>query len=303
LHTGLKVIIRASLFREENMDFTPKLADVLHSAKPLIEAAITEDIGPGDATTRAVLPPRTQAKAMIQAKADGILAGLPVAKAVFQRLDPSVDFLPVVNDGVVLKPRTACAYLQGPAAAILAGERIALNFLQHLSGIATLTSAYVHAVNGTRAVILDTRKTTPGYRMLEKYAVRIGGGKNHRLGLFDMMLVKDNHIQAAGSLSMAVRRARDTRPNLQLEVEVTTLAQLEEAISLSVDRILLDNMDLETIRKAVAITRNRIRLEVSGGVTLETVREIAATGVDFISVGALTHSAPALDISLEIAAQ
>jgi nicotinate-nucleotide pyrophosphorylase (carboxylating) len=284
------------------MDFTPTLADVLHSARPLIEAAVAEDVGSGDATTRAILPPHAQAKAMIQAKADGILAGLPVAKMVFQRLDPAIDFLPVVNDGVRLKPLTACAYLQGPAAGILSGERIALNFLQHLSGVATLTDAFVQAVAGTKAIILDTRKTTPGYRLLEKYAVRIGGCKNHRRGLFDMLLVKDNHIQAAGSLSLAVRRARETRPSLALEVEVTTLQQLEEAISLSVDRIMLDNMDLETIRKAVAITAHRIQLEVSGGVNLETVRAIAGTGVDFISVGALTHSAPALDISLEIVA-
>jgi nicotinate-nucleotide pyrophosphorylase (carboxylating) len=284
------------------MDFTPTLADVMHSAQMLIEAAVAEDVGSGDVTTRAVLPANAQAKAMIQAKADGILAGLPMAKAVFSRLNPTVDFLPVVNDGARLKPLAVCAYLQGPAAAIFAGERIALNFLQHLSGIATLTDAFVRAVAGTPAVILDTRKTTPGFRLLEKYAVRIGGGKNHRHGLFDMLLVKDNHIQAAGSLSLAVRRARESRPDLALEVEVTTLSQLEEAISLSVDRIMLDNMDLETIRKSVSITNRRIKLEVSGGVTLANVRDIASAGVDFISVGALTHSAPALDLSLEVAA-
>lgn len=284
------------------MNFSSSLAEVLHAAEPLISAAIAEDIGREDATSRSILPANARAKAMILVKAEGIMAGLPVAKAVFLRVNPKIDFLPVVNDGSRMKPMTACAYLEGPALGILSAERIALNFLQHLSGIATLTSAYVQAVAGTSTVILDTRKTTPGYRLLEKYAVRLGGGQNHRLGLFDMLLVKDNHIQAAGSISLAVRRARESHPALTLEVEVTSLQQLEEAISLSVDRIMLDNMDMETIRKAIKITARRIPLEVSGGVTLENVREFAATGVDFISVGALTHSAPALDISLEISA-
>jgi nicotinate-nucleotide pyrophosphorylase (carboxylating) len=175
-----------------------------------------------------------------------------------------------------------------------------INFLQHLSGIATLANQFVRAVQGTKAVILDTRKTTPGYRLMEKYAVRIGGAQNHRRGLYDMLLVKDNHIEAVKSISVAVRRARQCYPALPLEVEVDSLEHLQEALSLAVDRIMLDNMDLETIRKAVALVNNRVPLEASGGVTLENVHEIAATGVQFISVGALTHSAPSLDISLEM---
>jgi nicotinate-nucleotide pyrophosphorylase (carboxylating) len=283
------------------MDFSPSLAEVLHSAEPLIAAAIAEDIGREDVTTQSTLPSGAKAKATILAKEDGVIAGLPVAKAVFFKVDRRIEFLPVVNDGDRIQSPSVVAHLGGPTAAILSAERIALNFLQHLSGIATLTAAFVNAVADTRAVILDTRKTTPGFRLLEKYAVRLGGGKNHRRGLFDMLLVKDNHILAAGSLSLAVRRAQEMHPSLPLEVEVTSIKQLEEALSLPVDRIMLDNMDLEMIRQAVHMVENRVPLEVSGGVSLENVHAIASTGVDFISVGALTHSAPDLDLSLEIA--
>jgi nicotinate-nucleotide pyrophosphorylase (carboxylating) len=282
------------------MDFSPSLADVLQSAGPLIAAALAEDIGSGDITCQSVLSPGLMAKSMIVAKAEGVVAGLPVAKAVFHMVSPKVDFLPVVNDGVRVKYMHVLAYLEGPVEYLISGERTALNFLQHLSGIATLTSAFVKAVAGTKAVILDTRKTTPGYRLLEKYAVRIGGGKNHRRGLYDMLLIKDNHLQAVGSMSTAVRRAKHLHPSVPLEMEVTSLDLLKEALSLSVDRIMLDNMDFAAIREAVKITAGRVPLEVSGGVTLENVRSIAECGVDFISVGALTHSAPALDISLEV---
>lgn len=282
------------------MDFTPSLAEVLHSAEPLITAAIAEDIGRGDITTRSTLPSGARAKAVILVKEDGVIAGLPIAKAVFFQVDPKVEFVPVVVDGAKVKSPCFVANLSGPTASILSAERTALNFLQHLSGIATLTAAFVATVADTRAVILDTRKTTPGFRLLEKYAVRLGGGQNHRRGLYDMLLVKDNHIHATGPLSLAVRRAHETHPTLPLEVEVTTLQQLVEALSLPVDRIMLDNMDQETIRQAVRICGRRIPLEVSGGVSLENVHDIAATGVDYISVGALTHSSMDLDLSLEL---
>jgi nicotinate-nucleotide pyrophosphorylase (carboxylating) len=284
------------------MDFTPTLADVLQSADSLIAAAIAEDIGTGDATSQAIFAPQVRARATIIAKEAGVIAGLPVARAVFAKADPNVAFTSVVSDGANVKPMDVLVNLEGKLISLLSLERIVLNFLQRLSGIATYAAEFVRAVKGTRAVILDSRKTTPGYRALEKYAVRIGGAMNHRRGLYDMMMVKDNHIQAVKSLPVAVRRARQSYPNLPLEVEVDSLEHLKEALSLPVDRILLDNMDLETIRQAVVIGANRVPLEVSGGVTLENVRQIAETGVNYISVGALTHSAPALDLSLEVAA-
>ncbi|OGO08904.1 MAG: nicotinate-nucleotide diphosphorylase (carboxylating) [Chloroflexi bacterium RBG_13_60_9] len=282
------------------MNFTPSLADVLQSADILIAAAIAEDIGSGDVTSLAVFPPHAMARATIIAKEPGVVAGLPVAKAVFAKADPHVVFTPALTDGAHVKPMDVLVNLEGKLISLLSLERIVLNFLQHLSGIATLASEFVRAVQGTKAVILDSRKTTPGYRALEKYAVRTGGAQNHRRGLYDMMMVKDNHIQAVKSLSLAVRRARESYPDLPLEVEVDSLEHLKEALSLPVDRILLDNMDLATIHQGVLIANNRVPLEVSGGVTLDNVRKIAETGVNFISVGALTHSAPGLDISLEI---
>jgi nicotinate-nucleotide pyrophosphorylase (carboxylating) len=283
------------------MDFSLSLADVLQSADRLIAAAIAEDIGPGDATSLAVFPPHAMARATLIAKEPGIVAGLPVAKAVYAKGDPRVVFTPAVTDGTAVQPMDVLARLEGELVSLLSLERTMINFVQRLSGIATLTAQFVQAVKGTRAIILDSRKTTPGYRALEKYAVRIGGAKNHRLGLYDMLLVKDNHIQAVKSLTLAVRRAREAYPALALEVEVDSLQHLQEALSLPVDRILLDNMDLETIHKSVALTNSRVPLEVSGGVTLDNVRQIAETGVNYISVGALTHSAPSLDLSLEIA--
>ena len=282
------------------MNFTPSLADVLQSADLLIAAAIAEDIGSGDATSLAVFPPHAMARASIIAKEPGVVAGLPVAKAVFAKADPHVVFTPTLTDGARVKPMDVLVNLEGKLVSLLSLERIVLNFLQHLSGIATLSAEFVRAVQGTKAVILDSRKTTPAYRVLEKYAVRAGGAQNHRRGLYDMLMVKDNHIQAVKSLSLAVRRARQSYPDLPLEVEVDSLEHLKEALSLPVDRILLDNMDLATIHQAVVLANNRVPLEVSGGVTLENVRQIAETGVHYISVGALTHSAPGLDISLEI---
>jgi nicotinate-nucleotide pyrophosphorylase (carboxylating) len=282
------------------MNFSPSLADVLQSAERLIVSAIAEDIGSGDATTLSVIPPALKVKAVIMAKAEGIVAGLPVVKAVYAKGDSRVTFTPAMQDGTRVKVSDVIANLEGLGVSILSYERIALNFLQRLSGIATYTSAFVRAVQGTRAVILDTRKTTPGYRALEKYAVRIGGAQNHRHGLFDMILIKDNHIHAAGSISLAVRRARECYPSLPLEVEVKSLEELKETLSLPVDFILLDNMDLTTIRQSVALVNNRVPLEASGGVRIENVHDIAATGVNYISIGALTHSAPALDISLDL---
>lgn len=279
------------------------MEDVLRAAEPLIALAIAEDIGPGDATSEAVLPASLTLRGRIVAKSTGVIAGLPVAEAVFSRVDPTLCFTPHVQDGVRVVPGDLVAEVVGPGRGMLAAERIALNFLQHLSGIATLTWAFVDRVAGTRATILDTRKTHPGYRVLEKYAVRMGGGQNHRLSLHDMLLVKDNHIEAAGSLTAAVERARAAHPDLPVEVEVKDLEELREALALDVagrlpDRIMLDNMDLDQMRAAVRLAAGRVELEASGGVSLERVAAIAATGVDYISVGALTHSAPALDLSM-----
>jgi nicotinate-nucleotide pyrophosphorylase (carboxylating) len=273
-------------------------ADILEAARPLIELAIAEDIGPGDATSEAVLPADLTLRGRITAKGRGIIAGLPVAEAVFSRVDPTLRFTAHVHDGDSVHPGDQVAEVVGPGLRMLSGERIALNFLQQLSGVATLTRAFVDAVAGTRATILDTRKTHPGYRALEKYAVRMGGGQNHRFSLNDMLLVKDNHIEAAGSIVAAVERARAAYTNLPIEVEVKNLNELREALTLDVDRIMLDNMDLDDMLAAVQLTAGRVPLEASGGVSLGRAAAIAATGVDYISVGALTHSAPALDLSM-----
>ncbi len=277
------------------------LTTLLAAAAPLIELALAEDIGPGDATSDSVLPAELTLQGRIVAKQDGVVAGLPVAEAVFRRVDPATRFIVHLPDGARVRAGDLVAEVVGPARGVLAAERTALNFLQHLSGIATLTRAFVNAVAGSGATILDTRKTRPGYRLLDKYAVRMGGGQNHRMGLYDMVMVKDNHIDAAGSIRAAVERARAAHPDLPVEVEVRTLDELREALSLSVQRILLDNMSAEQMRAAVELTAGQTPLEACGGVTLENVAAIAATGVDYISVGALTHSAPALDLSMKIA--
>jgi nicotinate-nucleotide pyrophosphorylase (carboxylating) len=272
--------------------------DVIKSTEPLIELAIAEDVGPGDATSNSILPADLVLHGRIFAKAAGVVAGLPVAKAVFSRVDDGLCFTPHIRDGDCVEPGDLVAEVVGPGRGMLAAERTALNFLQRLSGIATLTRAFVDGVEGTGATILDTRKTHPGYRVLEKYAVRMGGGQNHRRGLYDMILIKENHIEAAGSITAAVKRALAAYPDLPIEVEVKNLDELREALPLDVNRIMLDNMSLDQMREAAQIAAGRTPLEGSGNVNLERVAAIAATGVDYISVGALTHSAPALDLSM-----
>lgn len=267
----------------------------------LIDLALEEDIGSGDVTTQAVINPELQGEAHIRAKAALVVAGLIVAARVFQKLDAKVVFAAAVDDGQEVAPGTVLARLTGPVAAILTGERVALNFLQRLSGIATFTRAMVARVTGSDAVLVDTRKTTPGWRVLEKYAVRIGGGNNHRLGLYDGVLIKNNHLTAVGSISEAVRLAKArAHPRLKIEVEVTDLQGLEEALNAGADLILLDNMDDATLLQAVKITRGRALLEASGSMTRDRLTQVAATGVNLISMGALTHSAPAMDIHLRL---
>lgn len=259
------------------------------------------DLTSGDITSTATIDDTTCLMGYIRAKAHGVVAGLPVARAIFSFVEPQIIFAPMLRDGDVVQPGTMLVELSGSGRALLAGERTALNYLGRLSGIASFTSKLVEAVKGTRAVILDTRKTAPGWRLLDKYAVRKGGGQNHRTGLFDMLLIKDNHISAAGGIAPAVERARQMfADRYAIEVEVKNLDELEQASVLGVERIMLDNMDLETMRIAVNTVNGKIPLEASGNVSLENVLQIAQTGVDFISSGALTHSAPALDISMKI---
>jgi nicotinate-nucleotide pyrophosphorylase (carboxylating) len=268
----------------------------------LIQRALDEDAGErGDVTTLATIPADLHYTGTMLAKATGVVAGLLVARQSFLQVDASVEFVPLVADGTPVTPGTELAKVHGPARALLIGERIALNFLQRMSGIATATSRYVAAVAGTRARILDTRKTVPGLRLLDKWAVVLGGGYNHRIGLYDMAMIKDNHIAAAGGITPAVERVR-ARWGYQvpLEVEVGDLEQLAEALTLDVDQIMLDNMTPDAMRAAVEMTAGRVPLEASGNVSLETVAAIAATGVDYISVGKLTHSVEALDISFKL---
>lgn len=264
-----------------------------------IRRALAEDIGTGDVTTDSIVPENASLRGRIVAKQNGVVAGLQIAEAVLRDLDERITFRPQVDDGAKVETRTVLAELVGSARALLTGERTALNFLGRMSGIATLTRQFVDAVAGTNAVILDTRKTAPGLRLTDKLAVRIGGGQNHRTGLFDMVLIKDNHIDFAGSITTAVTRARESGTNLEIEVETRTLAHVREALALEVERILLDNMSLELMREAVQICGGRAKLEASGNVSLENVLEVARTGVDYISVGALTHSPRVFDVSLE----
>jgi quinolinate synthase len=277
--------------------------ELLQAAEPLIELAIVEDIGPGDATSEAILPADLALQGRIVAKEAGVVAGLPVAEALFRRVEPAIEFTACAVDGQEVVAGELVAEVSGPARGLLAAERAALNFLQRLSGIATLTRHFVDAVACTGATVLDTRKTAPGYRVLDKYAVRLGGGLNHRLALYDMMLIKDNHVDAAGGIVPAVERARATHPELPVEVEVRTLDELRQALGIEppLDRILLDNMSLDSMRQAVILAAGRVPLEASGGVTLERAADIAATGVEYLSVGALTHSVKALDLSMKIA--
>ncbi|WP_096410637.1 carboxylating nicotinate-nucleotide diphosphorylase [Thermus thermophilus] len=264
-----------------------------------LKAWLQEDLGQGDLTSLLVVPEDLEGEAVILAKEGGILAGLGVAERVFALADPRTAFTPLVAEGARVAEGTEVARIRGPLRGILAGERLALNLLQRLSGIATLTRAYVEALAGTKAQILDTRKTTPGLRALEKYAVRVGGGRNHRYGLFDGILLKENHVRAAGGVGEAVRRAKARAPHyLKVEVEVRSLEELEEALEAGADLILLDNFPLEALREAVRRVGGRVALEASGNMTLERARAAAEAGVDYISVGALTHSAKALDLSL-----
>jgi len=262
-------------------------------------AALAEDLGDGDVTTEATVDADATGSAELVVRESGVVCGLAVAEAVFRAVDSELRFERLVEEGASVAAGTAVARVAGAERAILTGERTALNFLARLSGIATLTRRYVDAVEGTGAAILDTRKTTPGLRALEKHAVATGGGRNHRFGLDDGVLVKDNHLHAAGSVASAVERLRAATP-LPIEVECDTLEQVSEALAAGAEAILLDNMSPDQLRSAVALARGHARLEASGGVTLENVRAVAETGVDEISVGALTHSARSLDVSLEL---
>jgi nicotinate-nucleotide pyrophosphorylase (carboxylating) len=265
----------------------------------VVRTALAEDLGAGDATTEGVVDEATLCRAELLLKEPGVVCGLEAAEAVFRALDDDVVFESGVGDGMLVATAPSpLAEVEGSARALLTGERVALNLLGRLSGIATLTRAYVDAVEGTRAVITDTRKTTPGLRALEKLAVRCGGGMNHRQRLDEWVLVKDNHLRVAGGIRFAVERLQEVGNGLPIEVEVESLDALGEALAAGVDRILLDNMTPDLLREAVAIAGGRVPLEASGGITLQSVRAIAETGVDFISIGALTHSAPTLDFSM-----
>jgi nicotinate-nucleotide pyrophosphorylase (carboxylating) len=267
----------------------------------IIEYALREDLGDGDITTNVLATEKEDSKAVIRAKARGVIAGLPIAKRVFQKLDHTVVCVDNIGDGENIKPGDIISEINGGTRALLSGERLALNILQRLSGIATLTSRYVKAVEGLPVKILDTRKTAPGLRILDKYAVSVGGGYNHRFGLFDGVLIKDNHIEIAGGISEAVAVIRKKyRQKYKIEVETSDIEQVKEALIAGADIIMLDNMSREQMRKAVRLIDRNALVEASGGINIKNVREVAETGVDFISVGALTHSAPALDIGLYV---
>lgn len=267
----------------------------------LIDLALREDIGTGDITTNSIIPAGSTTIGFIKAKQAGVLAGIGVAEAVFKRVNPSLKFTALAADGDKLEAGQIIANVEGDARAILTGERLALNFMQRMSGIATRTARLVEVTRGCRARVVDTRKTTPGLRMLEKYAVRVGGGHNHRFGLYDAVLVKDNHIKVAGGIAQAVKMARAAIPHtMKVEVEVEDFSGLDEALNAGADIVMLDNMDAATMRQAVELAAGRALLEASGGISEETIRTVAETGVDIISVGALTHSIQALDISLDV---
>ncbi len=269
--------------------------------RQILQNALKEDIGAGDITTESIVSHGSLARGSFIAKSDGVVAGWDFVEELFSLLDEHVTITRNFPDGTAVETGSVIGAIAGPAQAILKGERTALNFLQRMSGIATTTRRFVDAVKGTKAIILDTRKTVPGLRIFDKMAVRIGGGQNHRVGLFDMVLIKDNHIAEAGSITEAVNRVKEKiSDEIKVEVEVRNLPELQEVLNLRVDRILLDNMTPGQMREAVGIVDGRVPLEASGNITLQNVAEVAATGVDFISVGALTHSVTAMDISLMI---
>jgi len=274
---------------------------VKEAALILIDIALKDDVGEGDITTNNIVPSEIKRKAKMVAKTDGVIAGLPVAELVFRKLDHDLIWNELTPDGTKVKKGDVLVEFEGSYRALLTGERTALNFLQRLSGIATMAAIYADAVKDFQTVILDTRKTLPGFNKLDKYAVKTGGASNHRLGLHDMAMIKDNHIEVAGGIAAAVKAVRSSVDHgIKIEVETTTLAQVQEAIEAKADIIMLDNMDLETMRKGVQLIAGRAKVEASGNITLERLRDVAATGVDYISIGALTHSVSAMDISQRI---
>jgi nicotinate-nucleotide pyrophosphorylase (carboxylating) len=264
----------------------------------IIDLALEED--GEDITSSAIFSPDDEMRAVFKAKAEGLLAGTDVVRRVFKRVSPRIECDFLLKDGCVLKAGDTIGSVSGPASAILKGERTALNFLQRMSGIATKTAEYVRLTQGTKAKILDTRKTAPGHRVLDKEAVKTGGGMNHRMGLWDMALIKDNHIDREGSITGAVKKVREACPGTPIEVEARTLDDVEKLLEIGVDRIMLDNFSTVNMKRAVEMVNGKIPLEASGGISIETIREVALTGVDFISVGDITHSMKALDISLII---
>jgi len=267
----------------------------------IIEQALLEDIGTGDITTKFIIPSNLTAKGIIKASEEGVVVGLDIACLVFNKLDPEIVFQEKIKDGTKVARGKVLAEISGSARTILSGERVALNFLQRMSGIATITSKFCQQIKDFPVRIVDTRKTTPGLRILEKYAVLMGGGYNHRFGLYDAVLIKDNHIAVAGGIKSAVNSVRKQISHIiKIEVEVENLSQLQKALEMKVDIIMLDNMDLDTMKEAVKMAKGKAIIEASGGITLEKVRTIAQTGVDLISIGALTHSVKSLDISMEI---
>jgi len=267
----------------------------------IVKTALKEDLGTGDITSNLTIPEDQKGVGIIIAKQKGVIAGLEVAKTVFEQFDPNLIFKSLASDGAEVKTNQKVALIQGRVKSILATERTALNFLQRLSGIASLTKEYLKKIKGTKAKVLDTRKTTPGMRLLEKFAVRKGGGENHRQGLYDMILIKDNHIKSAGSISSALKKAQRGKRGLKIEIETKNLKEVKEALNFKLDRIMLDNFKLKDLKKAVKLIRSKdkkVKIEASGQVNLKNVRKIALSGVDYISIGALTHSAKALDLSL-----
>ena len=270
----------------------------------IINAALAEDIGNEDITTKAVIPADVGAVGKFLIKADGIIAGLKVAEKVFKTIDDKTIFKIITDDGKLVQTGSIAAEVEGSATSILKAERTALNFLQRMSGIATLTNDFISQIKHTQAQIIDTRKTVPGLRMLDKYAVRLGGGKNHRIGLFDMFLIKDNHIEIAGSITEAVKLCRDYREknntSFKIEVETKNLPEVKEALKSDIDVIMLDNFNTNLMKQAVELINKKCLVEASGNINLKNIKEVAETGIDYISVGALTHSVKALDISLEL---
>lgn len=269
--------------------------------KYVVDYALKEDIGNGDITTNSLIPLNLQTKATMVAKSSGVIAGLAVAEYVFRTLSPDIVWKPFVNDGDKVAEGDLILEISGSYRALLTGERLALNFMQRMSGIATMTANYVNALTGYKTKILDTRKTVPGLRLLDKYAVMMGGGTNHRIGLYDMVLIKDNHIKVAGGITRAVAQIKKNVPDgIKIEVETTTIEEVKEALAVGVDIIMLDNMTNNTMAESVKIISGHAKVEASGNMTLERIKEVAATGVDFISIGALTHSVAAFDISMNI---